>query len=516
MKLAITLPIFLSSPFSINGASIRGLRTTKDTDAPTAVVDIEGECSSKTILPLIQGNPYFSEALKGLDSVDKVIDELCNNHNHRSLQEDTAGEIPFSHVTAQGRQFDKNYFDGGTDWNLGVGGIDRKTSAARIPSVAGALSSQKLQWPSHIVNFDDSESCQLRTAMCCFTKAQDASTGVVSNINDFPGTLDFNANADVCLVHLDRSPQAGHTKKGKTYYSDGRKVVDETKDAYCTGFSWTESEDDLSTKYRANTLFHISMHNSFYKNNLVGGVPGAPMCGCVEQMPVVSHATCVKPVQARRLSVSKENRLLLNTSLNFVPCNDGVGEDSLVAAYAQDASNDADALSKIITGSCVEAVDTELASNNYKRGDTWWYADEEKWTPVVGTKLLYYPQMSQEDFKKAFEASSTKTIRRICKSCSPSHRDVYYKRLTPVPDSLNLLTMLNSSFSSENNVLGVDFEMYSKDKNGLITNWQHCTYSTTKGFPAQCGPDGPVGQQMTVTPKPRGTYATTYAFYIEK
>lgn len=508
MKLAVTLPILLSSPFSINGASIRGLKTNKDSDIPSTVINIQ-ECSSKAILPLIEGNPNFLEALADLESAEQAIDELCHNH-HRSLQE--TDEIPFSHVTARGRQFDKNYFDGGTDWNVGIEGTDKLTNASRIPSVAGALSSQKLQWPSHIVNFDDTGSCQLRTAMCCFTKVQDPSNGLVSNIQETPFSL--SPNADVCMVHLDRSPQAGHVKNGKTYYSDGRSVEEETKDAYCSGFSWSEDQDDISTKYRANTLFHISMHQGFYKNNLVGGVPGAPMCGCVEQMPVVSHASCVKPAQARRLSVSTDNRLLLNTSLDFVPCNDGTGEDSLVTAYKDVASKDeVDALSKIVTGSCVDAVDAELASTNYKRGDTWWYADQEKWTPVLGTKLLYSPEMSSEDFKEAFDASSTKTIRRICKSCKPSHRDVYYKRLTPVPNSLDLLTMLKSAFSSDSNQLGTDFEMYSKDKNGLITEWKHCSYSTLHGFPSKCGPDGPVEKQMVGQ---RGTYATTYGFYIEK
>ena len=78
----------------------------------------------------------------------------------------------------------------------------------------------------------------------------------------------------------------------------------------------------MSMQYRANTLFHVSMMDSFYNSNLVGGVPGAPMCGCVEQMPVVSHANCVTPSQARRLSVSSSNnsgddtppRLLLDAS----------------------------------------------------------------------------------------------------------------------------------------------------------------------------------------------------------
>ena len=157
------------------------------------------------------------------------------------------------------------------------------------------------------------------------------------------------------------------------------------------------------------------------------------MCGCVEQMPVVSHANCVTPSQARRLSVSSKNsrddkpRLLLNASLEFVPCE----EESLVTAFAaENDAEEAEALSKIVTGSCVDAVDEDLTTQSYKRGSAWWHADEESWIPIlVGNKFLYHAEMSAEDVKAAFKANSTKTIRHICTSCSPSHRDVYYKRM---------------------------------------------------------------------------------------
>jgi hypothetical protein len=174
--------------------------------------------------------------------------------------------------------------------------------------------------------------------------------------------------------------------------------------------------------------------DSFYNNNLVGGVQGAPMCGCVEQMPVVSHANCVTPSQARILSVSSSNnsgddtppRLLLDAYLEFVPCE----EESLVTAFtAANDAEEAEALSKIVTGSCVDAVDEDLTALSYKRGSAWWHADEESWIPIVGNKFLYHPEMSAEDVKAAFKANSTKTIQHVCTSCSPSHHDVYYKRM---------------------------------------------------------------------------------------
>jgi len=489
----ISLSLLLSYPICSSGASTRGLRK-EQVHAESIDIKI---CSGEAILPIIQDNPNFSKALGSLQSPEAAINEICNDHQ-RSLQE--ADVIPFSYVTARGRQFDKNYFDGGTEWNNGVGGKSKEAMASRIPAIADILKLQELEWPSYHVNFDDTNSCQLQTAMCCFTKAQDPNTGVVSNINHVAGSEDV-ANADVCMVHLDRSPQAGHVKNGKTYYSDGRSVEDNTKHAYCTAFSWSEDVNDPSTKYRANTLFHISMFEGYYKNNLVGGVPGAPMCGCVEQMPIVSNADCVKPIQARRLSVSKDNRLLIDASLDFVPCND----DALVS----------DDLSKIITGTtCDQAIDAELTEKNFKRGSAWWHADENKWFPVLGVKDIYHPEISAEEFKGAFEASPTKVIRRICTSCTPSHRDIYYKRKTDVPESLDLLNMLKDSFSSENNELGIDFEIYSKDKDGTIKNWQYCAYSTSHGFPFRCGPAGEVKQQWSSSTK-NGSYAKHYAFYIE-
>ena len=121
MKVA-ALSLILSCPSAITAASIRGQ---KKKQAHAKSVNI-GECSGAAILPLIQENPHFSEALQALDSAEAAIDELCN---HRSLSSSrtlqATDSIPFSHVTARGRQFDKNYFDGGSDWNTGLAGTSK-------------------------------------------------------------------------------------------------------------------------------------------------------------------------------------------------------------------------------------------------------------------------------------------------------------------------------------------------------------------------------------------------------
>jgi hypothetical protein len=51
---------------------------------------------------------------------------------------------------------------------------------------------------------------------------------------------------------------------------------------------------DPSATYKGNNIFYVSMYDHMYKRGYVRNVPGAPMCGCAEQMPVVSRADCTQ------------------------------------------------------------------------------------------------------------------------------------------------------------------------------------------------------------------------------
>lgn len=51
---------------------------------------------------------------------------------------------------------------------------------------------------------------------------------------------------------------------------------------------------EAGARYRGNNLFYISMYDHMYKRGYVRNVPGAPMCGCVENMPVVERADCTE------------------------------------------------------------------------------------------------------------------------------------------------------------------------------------------------------------------------------
>ena len=47
-------------------------------------------------------------------------------------------------------------------------------------------------------------------------------------------------------------------------------------------------------RYAANNLFYISMYDHMHQRGYVRNVPGSPMCGCLEKMPVVSRADCTE------------------------------------------------------------------------------------------------------------------------------------------------------------------------------------------------------------------------------
>ncbi len=83
---------------------------------------------------------------------------------------------------------------------------------------------------------------------------------------------------------------------------------------------------------------------------------------------------------------------------------------------------------------------------------------------------------------------------RYCDTCDESHKEIVYKRLTPLPSDKSFGDIVFNVWASEDNELGVDFKMYSslRDANrGGAKAWKFCNYDDeTKqiGFPRDCGP----------------------------
>ena len=121
-----------------------------------------------------------------------------------------------------------------------------------------------------------------------------------------------------------------------------------------------------------------------------------------------------------------------------------------------------------------------------------------------GTDNSYDGQLidvGRDSFNDIFrDSSNCPIIRRICKSsgsysCVASHQTIYYKRLRN-KDSFDAYGNMKETWSSIDNVLGIDFNLYSSLQDVLSdTNaWTYCNYDDEGiGSFRDCGPTGPYG-----------------------
>ena len=98
--------------------------------------------------------------------------------------------------------------------------------------------------------------------------------------------------------------------------------------------------------------------------------------------------------------------------------------------------------------------------------------------------------MNARLFKEMVEAQEVPIVRRVCPGCSNSHKDVYYRRLTPMPDDFDLLDTLMNNWFDEDNAHNVDFAIYSTHLDAYYDThrWTFCNFNDAGiGFPRDCG-----------------------------
>ena len=110
--------------------------------------------------------------------------------------------------------------------------------------------------------------------------------------------------------------------------------------------------------------------------------------------------------------------------------------------------------------------------------------------------------ISDEEFRSYIQESSNKIIYRWCPNCTPSHKNIFYKRLTPLPppDAFPqpietaaesfLDLFLNNWSDRPNNNFQEDFKLYSTYEDALngVNEWQFCNFNggVGVGFPREC------------------------------
>jgi len=288
-------------------------------------VSIKGPCNYDKLRDAVQDRLYNPDELS-YDSIscdhgaDEEISLIFPNmtifeikqyvaHSCEQAGSEThTGLMPWASVTDKGDKFDKEHFDGNGEWNeerqtnkphqpyvLNEPSNVLKRDAQRVDDVyEGFAQSGPIQWPGDApTSMSNFENCQLQSAMCCFVQDRQANdnngnchTPYDSNCID----KDPADNTEICGVSMKRSiKDSVHVDDGFVIYEK-----DEEGPTHCHGFAWGEDEREPDFRYRANNLFYVSMSDHMHDRGYVRAVQGAPMCACVENMPIVTRSDCTE------------------------------------------------------------------------------------------------------------------------------------------------------------------------------------------------------------------------------
>jgi hypothetical protein len=289
--------------------------------------------------------------------------------------------LPFGKITKRGDAFDREFFAGGSDWNdqYEITDVDNgkvyhtlSEDASRIKFEidANTAATRPIEFPSYLPSF---HGCYAGAVMCCHVSDR------LSNDDDDVDGSGLMNNTDVCVASMADAPVSTRVKGGLAVYHLNEDVEAAEGSVSCHGFAWDDPVDignpSASDRYKGNMLFDVAFKQSLYGKGYVKNVPGAPMCGCIEQMPTVTRADCTKILSVSEtytLSANAEGILNLKLSdadVQYGPCDTTNGEDLASHYKEMNAAKDAEAIdSKLVgEGNCLDAIDSSVAAYGYKR-----------------------------------------------------------------------------------------------------------------------------------------------------
>eukprot|EP00640_Fibrocapsa_japonica_P001873 CAMPEP_0113933826 /NCGR_PEP_ID=MMETSP1339-20121228/1142_1 /TAXON_ID=94617 /ORGANISM="Fibrocapsa japonica" /LENGTH=450 /DNA_ID=CAMNT_0000935309 /DNA_START=401 /DNA_END=1753 /DNA_ORIENTATION=- /assembly_acc=CAM_ASM_000762 len=245
----------------------------------------------------------------------------------------------------EGKQFDAEYYNGNTWLNNERETINKngfptnvlENDALLIKQVYnGKAQTTGIEWPQYIPNF---EECKLRAAMCCFV--QDRQAGDKNGNCDEPYDNECNDadpadNTDVCYVDMSRAPQSSRVSHGFAIFENGGEGY-----SHCHGLAWGHDPSEAEARYKANSLFYVSLYDHLYTRGYVSNVPGSPMCSCIEHMPVVTRSDCteIDAKESVEINYSADTEELevniLSVDIDFNACQGANNINNDLSAYYQ-------------------------------------------------------------------------------------------------------------------------------------------------------------------------------------
>uniref|UniRef100_A0A7S2PKW2 Fucolectin tachylectin-4 pentraxin-1 domain-containing protein n=1 Tax=Leptocylindrus danicus TaxID=163516 RepID=A0A7S2PKW2_9STRA len=515
-----------------------------------------GECTYENFKDAFEDFYSSSSAVKTpgcTNSVDQEIAELYGTAAGSATEDavlascakaqEAATDITLNYITYEnGGSFVKDYYNGGTHWNT-------QTETLKFPS-DGTTPAQVLRidaadvntyydfarrepfvWPNELPQFNLDE-CEVKAAQCCWPQdrqANDNNGNCAKAYDDNCVDKDPGDNTDLCMVDLSYAPENNFVDaSGYTFFpgdnNNGEGPI------HCHGFAWANDDMDYYTRYKANNLFYVSMYDHMYKRGYVRNIAGAPMCGCVEKMPIVSRADCTQMNVKEKYSFKKNDGTgftgtLRETTLEFQACQGANSKNNDLEAFYQQLVDDdkitttqQKVFKKYIVGNnnCQSTINEFIELKGYTQGFT---NDKSTWKYIIGLGSLEEDNTIYDGMQvnAMFENAPYPIVRRVCMDCKSTHEDIYYRRLTPLPIDFDMLNLLVGDWVDKDNVMGVDFELYSTFHDAIDDNksnrWTFCNFNDPAiGFPRDCGPtQNASGQYVSLT---RGHGRGHVAFFV--
>ena len=279
-------------------------------------VEVTGTCDYATILDAYKmqvfdatgstscaaGTVTAEEELNSLlTATGQDIDTICKNLY------DKAEVTPFYDAAGKGKdyKFEEAFYNGHSKWQEEVETtyetLDAtatsvlREDAANVKAFYQGAGSYTRVSELPLENF---QQCDSNAAMCCWPKdrqANDNNGNCASNLyTDNCVNKDPADNTNACVVDLAKGSFATNFVSNDGIIElpgDG----DEGEGAiHCHGYAWANDEYDPTNRYKYNNLFYVSMYDHMHQRGYVQNIPGAPMCACVEKMPIVTRSDCTQ------------------------------------------------------------------------------------------------------------------------------------------------------------------------------------------------------------------------------
>jgi hypothetical protein len=251
--------------------------------------------------------------------------------------------------------FEQMFYNGLTKWQDEVETIYEttngeatsvlQTDAAKVKEFYNGLGKySRVEWPSMLTNFDYSTSttCTANTVMCCWPKdrqANDNNGNCATPYDENCVNKDPADNTNLCFADLHKGRvSSGYTTSNQAFISFPEDNNAGEGSIHCHGFAWSNDEYDPTSRYKANNLFYVSMYDHMYQRGYVKNIPSAPMCGCIDQMPMVTRSDCTQVDLTEEWDVIFDsdtfNAILTKVEVAFNACQGRNNRNNDLWAYA--------------------------------------------------------------------------------------------------------------------------------------------------------------------------------------